>query len=134
MVQRFPAPLVIGLVGTLGAGKTTLVQAIAEAAGIDVANVTSPTFTLLQTHQGTRFKLHHLDAYRLADENEFYDLGVDELFEEEAWTIVEWADRVAELMPEETLWIEIELTEAADCREVVFRTTNPAVAEITDKS
>ncbi|QDT11211.1 tRNA (adenosine(37)-N6)-threonylcarbamoyltransferase complex ATPase subunit type 1 TsaE [Stieleria marina] len=110
LVSQFPDTLVIGLVGTLGAGKTTLVQSIAAAAKIDVAEVTSPTFTLLQTHRGT-LTLHHLDAYRLADEDEFLELGVDELFEQPgAWTLVEWADRIADVMPTETLWITIELT------------------------
>ena len=63
MLRHLPRHLAIGLVGTLGAGKTTLVQAISRAAGIDSANVTSPTFTLLQTHHGS-ITLHHLDAYR----------------------------------------------------------------------
>lgn len=105
----------VGLVGTLGAGKTRLVQSIAAAAGIDPAEVTSPTFTLLQTHvgqktPGTELTLHHLDAYRIADEDEFLQLGVDELFEQPAaWTIVEWADRVAEVMPPETLWVTLHL-------------------------
>src|SRR6056297_2605809 len=76
MLASLPSGLSIGLVGTLGAGKTSLVQAIARAAGIDDADVTSPTFTLLQTHQGWRpgqrgaLVLHHLDAYRIVDEDE----------------------------------------------------------------
>ncbi|NNE01505.1 MAG: tRNA (adenosine(37)-N6)-threonylcarbamoyltransferase complex ATPase subunit type 1 TsaE [Pirellulaceae bacterium] len=105
IVAHLPASCVIGLVGTLGAGKTTFVQAIARAADIDSDAVTSPTFTLLQTHQG-QINLHHLDAYRVADEDEFTELGVDELFEDtEAWTLVEWADRMPRVMPPETLWI-----------------------------
>jgi tRNA threonylcarbamoyladenosine biosynthesis protein TsaE len=107
LVKELPPPLTIGLVGTLGAGKTTLVQAIARAAGIDTANVTSPTFTLLQTHRGA-ITIHHLDAYRLADEDEFLELGVDELFEDpQAWTLIEWADRVESVMPRDTLWVKI---------------------------
>ncbi len=73
--------------------------------------MTSPTFTLLQTHRG-RITLHHLDAYRLADEDEFLELGVDELFEDDqAWTLIEWADRVESVMPADTLWIEIKIAD-----------------------
>ncbi len=118
MVARLPRQLVIGLVGTLGAGKTALTQAIARAAGVDAAEVTSPTFTLLQTHRG-RLTLHHLDAYRVADEDEFIELGVEELFEEpESWTIVEWADRVENVMPPDTLWLKLTI-ESDDRRTMV---------------
>lgn len=107
MLQHLHTPLVIGLTGTLGAGKTSLTQAIAKAAGIDSSDVTSPTFTLLQTHNG-RIRIHHLDAYRVADEDEFLELGVQELFEDQqAWTVIEWADRVANVLPIDTLWITI---------------------------
>ncbi len=109
LVDRVPGGTSIGLVGTLGAGKTALVRAIASACGIDVADVTSPTFTLLQTHHGS-LTIHHLDAYRLADEDEFLELGVEELFEDKsAWTMVEWADRVASVMPAATLWLHIDI-------------------------
>ncbi len=113
MVQHLRPPLVVGLVGTLGAGKTSLTQAIARAAGIDVSDVTSPTFTLLQTHDG-RIRIHHLDAYRVADEDEFLELGVQELFDDqEAWTIIEWADQVESVLPIDTLWITISIDDDA---------------------
>ncbi|MDG2220528.1 MAG: tRNA (adenosine(37)-N6)-threonylcarbamoyltransferase complex ATPase subunit type 1 TsaE [Rubripirellula sp.] len=123
MVRELPSPLVIGLVGTLGAGKTTFVQALARAAGIDAVDVTSPTFTLLQTHRGA-IVIHHLDAYRVADDEEFLQLGVDELFaDDDAWTIIEWGDRVAEVLPANTLWIELVQGSDQDTRDVSFRST-----------
>lgn len=128
MLRRLPSSLVIGLVGTLGAGKTTLVQAIARAAGIDAADVTSPTFTLLQTYQGS-IALHHLDAYRVADEEEFLQLGVDELFEDAAWTIIEWADRVADVLPGETLWIELDHGTDDNTRDVKMHANCDALSE-----
>jgi len=122
LLERFPSGCVIGLVGTLGAGKTRLVQAIASEAGIDVAEVTSPTFTLLQTHASERLVLHHLDAYRIKDEDEFIELGVEELFEDDsAWTIVEWADLVSGSMPKQTIWIKIELESENDWRTISVR-------------
>ncbi|MEM9825327.1 MAG: tRNA (adenosine(37)-N6)-threonylcarbamoyltransferase complex ATPase subunit type 1 TsaE [Planctomycetota bacterium] len=107
--------LVVALVGTLGAGKTTLVQAIAAAHGVDRANVTSPTFTLMQRHHGTggggqTRMLYHLDTYRVADVDEWMELGVDELLQEPStWLLIEWADRFADWMPDETLWVHLEM-------------------------
>lgn len=115
MVGCFQAPLVIGLVGTLGAGKTTLTQAVAAAANVDPEDVTSPTFTLLCSYQarvaGDPIELHHLDAYRIGDEDEFLELGIEELFDApDAWVLIEWADRFESLMPIDTLWLRIELS------------------------
>ncbi|OYP37497.1 tRNA (adenosine(37)-N6)-threonylcarbamoyltransferase complex ATPase subunit type 1 TsaE [Rhodopirellula sp. MGV] len=116
MVRHLPKPLTVGLVGTLGAGKTTFVQALAAAAGVDSDDVTSPTFTLLSSYQATigagEITLHHMDAYRVHDEDEFLELGVEELFDDtDAWVLIEWADKVQAVMPPETLWITIEATE-----------------------
>ena len=123
-----PHPSIIGLLGTLGAGKTTLVQAIARASGIDPVDVTSPTFTLLQSYKGEP-SLHHLDAYRISDEDEFLAIGVDELFEDpQAWTIVEWADRVAGVMPDHTLWIEIAAESEPRFRVIPFQLDRSAHA------
>lgn len=124
LLRQLPDQMSFGLVGTLGAGKTRLVQSIATAAGIDPAEVTSPTYTLLQSHVGQRphrgpVTLHHLDVYRIADEDEFLELGVEELFEEpSAWTLVEWADRVAEAMPAETLWVKLEIEPTGLSRQI----------------
>lgn len=104
-----PRHLVIGLRGTLGAGKTRLVQMLAAAAGIDPATVTSPTYGIVQHHLGSR-KLHHIDAYRLADEDEFVELGGEELIEDDqALVLIEWPDRIAGCMPRGGLMIELEL-------------------------
>lgn len=133
MVDQLPQGLVIGLVGTLGAGKTTLVQAIARAAGIDSAEVTSPTFTLLQTHHG-KIVLHHLDAYRLADEDEFLGLGVDELFEDpRAWTLIEWADRVEFVMPRDTFWIKIDI-EDDSTRRISITSSDAALVQTLESA
>ena len=69
-----PPGTTIALNGTLGAGKTRLVQAIAAACGIDRQDVVSPTFVLCQRYQGDRM-IYHLDAYRLHDDDEFRELG-----------------------------------------------------------
>ena len=95
--------------GHAGAGKTRLVQAIAAACGVERADVVSPTFVLCATYCGNR-TIHHLDAYRLRDEDEFREFGADELFASDALTIIEWADKVAGCLPEERLEIDIDVT------------------------
>ena len=103
-----PQSMVIGLIGTLGAGKTRFVQALAQAAGIDESAVLSPTFVLVQEYPGPQ-PIYHFDAYRLKDEDEFRELGCDEYFAAAAWSVVEWADRVADCLPEDRLVIRIDV-------------------------
>jgi len=100
---------VIGLRGPMGAGKTRLVKAVAEAAGVDPRLVLSPTFVLIHEYRG-RLPIYHFDAYRLRDDDEFLQLGPDEYFDAGGWTFVEWADRVAACLPRERLEIRIEPT------------------------
>ncbi|GAA4465726.1 tRNA (adenosine(37)-N6)-threonylcarbamoyltransferase complex ATPase subunit type 1 TsaE [Novipirellula rosea] len=129
MVDALAPGIVFGLVGTLGAGKTRIVQSMAAATGVDPADVTSPTFTLLQTHHDS-ITLHHLDAYRVTDDDEFLELGVEELFDDpQAWTLVEWADRVRSVMPRETVWIKIDIQQDANLRQITMFTEDDALYE-----
>jgi tRNA threonylcarbamoyladenosine biosynthesis protein TsaE len=101
---------VVALIGTLGAGKTHLVRAIAM--GLDIPNpdvVNSPTFVLIQEYDA-RLPIYHFDAYRLQSETEFADLGVHEYFEGEGVCLVEWADKVPSCLPRERLEIRITIT------------------------
>ena len=109
LAELLPDGTTVALCGTLGAGKTRLVQAIAAAAGIDRREVVSPTFLLAQEYRGRR-TVYHLDAYRVRDEEEFLELGPDEYFESEALVLVEWADRVERCLPPDHVEICIEIT------------------------
>jgi len=109
LAELLPEGAVVALSGTLGAGKTRLVQAIAEHSGVDRREVVSPTFVLVQQYHGRR-EVYHIDAYRLRDEQEFLELGPEEYFERNGITLVEWADRVAHCLPEERLEIHIDVT------------------------
>ena len=99
----------MALQGTLGAGKTRLVQAIASGCGVPKGTVTSPTFVLCQPYRAQR-TLYHLDAYRIRDLDEFLELGVEEYFAGPGLTLIEWADRVAACLPEDLLEIHITIT------------------------
>lgn len=97
---------VIGLTGELGSGKTALTRYIAEGLGIE-GPVTSPTFTILQVYRGGRLPLFHFDAYRLQGEDAFADIGAEEFLYGGGVSVVEWADRVAGLLPPDTLFMQI---------------------------
>jgi len=101
-------PLTIGLVGTLGAGKTQWTKFFAESLGAQAEDVSSPTYLLIHRYDSQPI-IHHVDAYRVKDEDEFLELGIEELFDAKEITIVEWADRFRDLMPEGTIWITLEL-------------------------
>ena len=101
---------VIALIGPLGAGKTHFVRAVAEGLGIaDSRMVTSPTFVLIQEYPA-RLPIYHFDAYRLRTPAEFAELGVEEYFAGDGVCLIEWADRVASLLPPNHLRIEIVIT------------------------
>ena len=107
LAGALPPGTVVALIGTLGAGKTRLVQAVAAAVGVPRADVTSPTFVLMNEYTGGRLPIYHFDTYRLKDDDEFLNLGPDEYFDSNGLTFVEWADRVAELLPTDRLEISI---------------------------
>jgi tRNA threonylcarbamoyladenosine biosynthesis protein TsaE len=101
---------VVGLIGPLGAGKTHLVRAIAEGLGIaDARVVSSPTFVLIQEYTA-RLPIYHFDAYRLQTSAEFLDLGAHEYFEGKGVCLVEWADRVEDVLPKDHLRITLQIT------------------------
>lgn len=104
---------VIGLIGTLGAGKTLLVQGI--VAGLGVADqAISPTFTIMNVYDG-KVPVYHFDLYRLDQANQLFDIGFDEYVGSQGISLIEWADKFPGQMPKEYLWIELR-PEGADSR------------------
>lgn len=100
MARRLPPNGVLALFGDLGAGKTTFVQGLALGLGIQ-ESVQSPTFVLLNVYEG----LSHFDLYRLKKEADFIDLGFEEYFRKGGICAIEWPDRIAKLLPPETISI-----------------------------
>jgi tRNA threonylcarbamoyladenosine biosynthesis protein TsaE len=103
---------IVLLSGDLGAGKTAFVRGLAEGLGIDPAEVSSPTFTLIQEYSGGRLTIHHVDLYRLAP-IEVDDLGLDDLLMEGGVTAIEWPDRLPRPF-EDAIHVRIEHGEGSE--------------------
>jgi len=107
MAADLPAGTVIALDGDLGAGKTVFTKGFAEGLGIEEL-VTSPTFTILQEYGGGRLPLYHFDTYRIEDPDEMIETGLTEYLYGSGICIIEWADNIGELLPENCIRIRIE--------------------------
>ncbi len=97
---------IVCLFGDLGSGKTTFVKGLAQGLGIEADVVNSPTFVLLNVHEG-KLPLYHFDLYRLEDVKEILALGYEEYFYGEGITVVEWAERLETLMPKKYVRVEL---------------------------
>ncbi len=109
---------VLALHGDLGSGKTCFVTGIARALGISEA-ITSPTFTMINEYQGT-MPLCHMDLYRISQPEELFTLGIDDYFEANGITIIEWAERAGDLLPEDTLHVDFAVQDDRDTRRITI--------------
>ena len=120
LAGKLKAGDIVALIGDLGTGKTTLTKYIAEGLGV-TERITSPTFTIVSERHSGRLPLYHFDVYRLESGEDMFDIGADEYFDAGGVCIIEWADQVAEVLPDETLCIFIEYGEKEGER--VYRCT-----------
>ena len=98
---------IVALIGDLGTGKTTLTKYIAKGLGV-TETIDSPTFNIVKEHKSGRLPLFHFDVYRLSSGDELLDIGADEYFYAGGVCIIEWADIVADVVPEKAKVILIE--------------------------
>jgi len=118
-----PGDLIV-LAGDLGTGKTAFAQGFARGLGVEEP-VTSPAFILVRTYEG-RLPLVHLDVYRLDYMQELVDLGIAEMLDEGAVTLIEWGDAVAPALPPDFLEVRLEATGGPDDRLLSVRSVGPA--------
>ena len=97
---------VICVDGDLGAGKTVLAQGIAKGLGV-MEQVVSPTFTIIQEYRDGRLPFYHFDVYRIEDPDEMYEVGFEDYFYGDGVCMIEWAELIRELLPEEHVHITI---------------------------
>ena len=93
--------------GDLGVGKTVFTKGFAEGLGVK-DDVVSPTFTIIQEYTDGRLPMYHFDVYRIGHPDEMYDIGYEEYFYGDGVCLIEWSSRVEELLPEESIHINIE--------------------------
>lgn len=115
--EKFPN-MVICLQGDLGSGKTIFTKGFAASLGIDEA-VTSPTFNVIKEYTTGEMDLYHMDVYRL--DGKVDDLGIEEYYEKNGVTIIEWADMIQDYLPEERLEIKFKISESEeDTRTIII--------------
>ena len=107
------------LIGDLGVGKTVFTKGFAEGLGIEEP-VSSPTFTILQIYEEGRLPLYHFDVYRIEEPEEMEEVGFDDYIYGDGVCLIEWANRIEEILPEETIYIVIEkdLEKGMDYRKI----------------
>lgn len=101
---------IVALVGDLGTGKTALTKYIAEGLGIK-GDISSPTFTIVKEYRSGRLPLYHFDVYRLGSGDELIDIGAEEMLDGDGLCVIEWADIVADVLPEDALAIRLDYGE-----------------------
>lgn len=112
---------IYALLGDLGVGKTVFTKGVAAGLAIK-EQVNSPTFTIVQVYDSGRMPFYHFDVYRIGDPEEMDEIGYEDYFFGDGLCLVEWANLIDELMPEETGWITIEkdLQKGFDYRKITI--------------
>lgn len=95
--------------GEMGAGKTTLTKAVCGLMGADEDEVTSPTFAIVNEYDISGDLIYHFDFYRIKNQTEAIDFGLFDYLDSGRWCFMEWSERVASLLPDETVTIRIEI-------------------------
>jgi tRNA threonylcarbamoyladenosine biosynthesis protein TsaE len=114
--RSLASPATIALIGDLGAGKTVIAKGFGRGLGVK-EDIISPTFNYVLEYQG-RVPMFHADLYRIEDANTFRAMGLDEYFDRDGVFIIEWAERVRDLLPANTIWIELSASEQESERQI----------------
>ena len=120
---------VICLIGDLGAGKTTMTQSLARALGVD-DYITSPTFTIVNEYEG-KMPLYHFDVYRIGSSEEMYDIGFDEYIDGDGVCIIEWANLIEDILPDE--YLDIQLSYKDMGREMILKPIGEKYKKIVEE-
>lgn len=99
--------------GEMGAGKTTFINSLARALGVEEDMTGSPTFAIVNEYRSdtTAELIYHFDLYRLENEEEAYDIGFEDYLDSGAVCLIEWPDKVEEILPEDTVMVDIKVND-----------------------
>lgn len=105
---------IFAFTGSMGAGKTTFISAICKSLGVEEDDISSPTFAIVNEYRSdsTGQLIYHFDCYRIEDDEEALDMGVEDYFESGSLCFIEWPDRIERFLPEDTVEVSIEETES----------------------
>jgi tRNA threonylcarbamoyladenosine biosynthesis protein TsaE len=121
LANRLKPPVVLALIGELGAGKTTLIKGIFHSLRPSCFDeIHSPTFTYLHVHEGP-IPIYHFDLWRIGNEQEFLQMGFEEYFHQKGICLIEWSDKILSLLPPSSFVLEI-LHKKENERELILST------------
>jgi len=122
---------VIALIGNLGAGKTVISKGLCSGLGVKEDYITSPTYTIINQYDG-KIPVYHIDLYRLKNLDELYNLGWDEYIYGNGACIIEWADKAAEMLPEEYLMVNLEVT-GTNKRQIILQAKSSSYENLLER-
>lgn len=128
--EQAKAGQIFCLNGDLGVGKTVFTQGFAKGLGIE-ENVNSPTFTIIQVYEEGRIPLYHFDVYRIGSSDEMYDIGYEEYINGEGVCIIEWANLIEDILPDEYLHIELKYKDMS--REMILNPVGEKYEKIVEE-
>jgi tRNA threonylcarbamoyladenosine biosynthesis protein TsaE len=124
LLSLFSSPTFFAIEGDMGAGKTTFVQVLLKSLGISEPDG-SPTYAIVHEYRLSNGPdIYHLDCYRIENERDLAQLGLDELFEQNAFFFVEWPQKIEKILPDNAKWLYIRCAPESELREIVLTYDN----------
>ena len=104
IISQFNTPKTLLFYGEMGIGKTTLIKELVKQLGVlDITS--SPTFSIVNEYKGKKHSVFHFDFYRITNEEEVYDIGIEDYFYQNAWCFIEWPEKIPNILPEDSIVI-----------------------------